>query len=433
MAEINRLSARGVAALTEPGRHADGGNLYLNISKSGARSWILLYRRDGKQREMGLGPAGPGGVSLALAREMAADGRRLLALGQDPLTAKRASKAEAKAAQAALITFGEFATSYIANQEPAWKNQKHVAQWKMTILGPQVQKEGKAMRKLGPDYCSDLRKRPVAEVNTDDVQRVIGPILKEKRETGNRIRQRIEAILNAAMVQGLRPESLNPARWRGHLAVINSSKTSDRPKGHFKSLPWKQMPDFMAALSLRDGVSARALELLILTAARSGEVRGMTWEELDLAEATWSIPGNRMKMGKPHRVPLCDRAIATVEGMIPLMPRLLSEQPKALVFPGLRRAPLSDMTLGAVLRRMGVDVTVHGFRSSFRTWGSEATSSSFEVLESALAHAPSSAVVESYQRGDHWERRIELMRAWEALLAADDKGVQAAPLRAAEV
>lgn len=432
MAEINRLSARGVAAITEPGRHADGGNLYLNVSKTGARSWVFFYRKDGKQREMGLG--GYPAISLAAARAIATEARRLLAQGGDPLEAKRAARADAKAQVAAALTFGEYAKAYVAAHEDGWRNEKHRDQWRMTLLGPQVQAvTGKAAsRKPAPDYCRELRKVPVAEVRTEDVLAVLRPIWGEKRETANRIRQRVEVVLNAAVVEGKRPPGMNPAAWRGHLALLLPAHKRGVSKGHFTSLPWQEMPAFFAALGEREGVAARALEALILTAARSGEVRGMTWGEVDLDRAIWLVPGERMKMGKPHRVPLCERAVAAIKSMLPLRPRRPEDQAAALVFPGLRRAPLSDMTLAAVLKRMEVPVTVHGFRASFRTWGSEATASQFEVLESALAHAPASAVVAAYQRGDHFDRRVELMRAWEAFLTAPPADDKVVPIRAAE-
>lgn len=431
MAEINKLSAKGVAALKVPGRHSDGGNLYLTISKTGAKAWVFFYRKDGKQREMGLGsyPA----VALADAREAAVEARRLLAQGGDPLTSKRTAKAEAKAADDARITFGAYAASYVAAHETGWKNEKHRDQWRMTLLGPQ-EPAGKATtkRKVAPDYCRELRKRPIAEVSTEDVLAVLRPIWGGKRETANRIRQRIEVVLNAAVVEGKRPAGANPAAWRGHLSLLLPAHRRGVSKGHFTSMPWSEMPTFFAALAGRDGIAARALELLILTAARSGEVRGMTWGEVDLDRAVWSIPGERMKMGKPHRVHLCDRAVEAISTMLPLRPRRSEDQAAALVFPGLRRAPLSDMTLAAVLQRMNVPVTVHGFRSSFRTWGSEATSFPFEVLESALAHAPASAVVAAYQRGDHWDRRAELMKAWAAFLTAPPADEKVIPLRTAE-
>lgn len=424
MAEINRLTARGVAAITEPGRHADGGNLYLNVSKTGAHSWVFFYRKDRKQKEMGLG--GYPAISLADARAIATDARRLLAQGGDPLEAKRVARAEAKAQAEAKLTFGAYAEAYVDAHSEGWRNEKHRDQWRMTLLGPQeAAGGGKTNRKPAPDYCRVLRKIPVAEVSTEDVLAVLRPIWGEKRETANRIRQRVEVILNAAVVEGKRPPGMNPAAWRGHLALLLPAHKRGVSKGHFASLPWQEMPAFFAALGEREGVAARALEALILTAARSGEVRGMTWGEVDLDRAIWSVPGARMKMGKPHRVPLSERASAAIESMLPLRPRRPEDQPDALVFPGLRRAPLSDMTLGAVLKRMEVPVTVHGFRASFRTWGSEATSFPFEVLESALAHAPASAVVAAYQRGDHWERRVELMRAWEGFLtsSANDENV----------
>lgn len=427
MAGINRLTARGIAAISTAGRHADGGNLYLSVTKTGAKSWVFFYRKDGKQREMGLG--GYPVISLAEARDMAVDARRLLALGEDPLAAKKAAKVEAKAAEAASVTFGEYAAAYIAAHEETWKNEKHRAQWRMTLLGPPASTKGRAGPKPAQDYCRDLRKRPVADVNTEDVLSVLRPVWGEKRETANRIRQRIEVVLNAAVAEGVRPYGPNPALWRGHLALLLPAHKVGVSKGHFRSLPWADMPAFMAALGDRDGIAARALETLILTAARSGEIRGMTWGEIDLDRAVWSIPGERMKMGKPHRVPLCQRAVEAISTMLPLRPRRQEDQPEALVFPGLRKRPLSDMTLGAVLKRMDVEATVHGFRASFRTWGSEATAFPFEVLESALAHAPASAIVAAYQRGDHFDRRTELMDAWSAFLAAP-AGQKVIPIRA---
>lgn len=431
MAEINKLSAKGVAALKVPGRHSDGGNLYLTISKTGAKGWVFFYRKDGKQREMGLG--GYPAIGLADAREAAAEARRLLGQGGDPLTSKRAAKAEAMAADDARMTFGAYATSYVTAHETGWKNEKHRDQWRMTLLGPQEpQVKATTKRKVAPDYCRELRKRPIAEVSTEDVLAVLRPIWGEKRETANRIRQRVEVVLNAAVVEGKRPAGANPAAWRGHLSLLLPAHKRGVSKGHFTSLPWAEMPAFFSTLAGRDGIAPRALEALILTAARSGEVRGMVWSEVDLDRAVWSIPGERMKMGKPHRVPLCDRAVEAISTMLPLRPRRSEDQAAALVFPGLRRAPLSDMTLAAVLRRMGVPVTVHGFRASFRTWGSEATSFPFEVLESALAHAPASAVVAAYQRGDHWDRRVELMKAWASFLTAPPGDEKVIPLRTAE-
>ncbi len=257
MAEINRLSARGVATISQPGRHADGGNLYLNVQKNtGAKSWIFLYRRDGRQREMGLGSAGPHGVSLAEAREAAAEARRMLARGADPLDARRTARAEAKAKAAAGITFGEYADAFITLHENEWRNAKHRAQWKAT---------------LGDAYCADLRKRPLSEITTEDVLGALRPLWSDRRETANRLRMRVEKVLDAARVEGRRAGE-NPARWRGHLALL-------LPKGkpakrHHAAMPWSHVPAFYEALRDREGIAARAVELVILTACRSGEVRG---------------------------------------------------------------------------------------------------------------------------------------------------------------
>lgn len=425
MAGINRLTARGIAALTEPGRHSDGGNLYFNITKTGARSWVFFYRLNGKQREMGLG-AFPT-VTLAEAREKAAEARRLLAAGQDPLDAKKAAKAEAKAAAAGLTTFGEYARRFIEAREGDWKNAKHRAQWRSTLLGPEVKEGGRAQ--AGPDYCADLRKRPVAEVGVEDVLAVIRPIWNTKRETASRIRQRIEKVLDAAMVEGLRPMGLNPARWQGHLALLLPAH-GVASKGHFTAMPWRDLPAFMTALADREGVAARALELLILCASRSGEIRGARWGEFDLDARVWTVPGERMKAGREHRVPLTDRAAEVVQTMLPLRPRRPEDQPGALVFPGLRHAQLSDMTLGAILKRMNITATVHGFRSAFRDWAAECSSAPFDVIEQALAHQIGDATVRAYLRSDLFDRRRVLMEQWAGFVMAPPDAENVVPLRA---
>ncbi len=425
MAGINRLTARGIAALTEPGRHSDGGNLYLNISKTGSKSWVFFYRLNGKQREMGIGPFPT--VTLADARDKAAEARRLLAAGQDPLEAKKVAKAEAKAAAAGLTTFGEYARRFIEAREGDWKNEKHRAQWRSTLLGPEVKEGGRA--KPGPDYCADLRKRPVAEVGVEDVLTVIRPIWNTKRETASRIRQRIEKVLDAAAVEGLRPVGLNPARWGGHLALILPAH-GVASKGHFTAMPWRDLPAFMTALADREGVAARALELLILCASRSGEIRGARWCEFDLDARVWTIPGERMKSGREHRVPLTDRAVEVVATMLPLRPRRPDDQPQALVFPGLRHAQLSDMTLGAVLKRMGVAATVHGFRSAFRDWAAECSSAPFDVIEMALAHQVGDQTVRAYLRSDLFDRRRVLMEQWTAYVTAPRDAENVVLLRA---
>lgn len=400
MAIINRLTARGVAGLTEPGRWADGGNLYLNVTKTGAKSWVFLYRFAGKQKEMGLGSASAGGVTLADAREAAAEARRILAQGTDPITAKRMAVAEAKAVEAAKITFGEYVDEFVRLHERDWANPKHVAQWKSTT---------------SDKYIKKLRARPLSEVSTEDVLDAIRPYWTDKRETANRIRQRIEAALDAAKIEGKRVGE-NPARWSGHLSLILPAH-GKRSKGHHAAMPWQAVPAFVLALRDKDGIAARALEFTILTAARSGEVRGAVWSEFDLEAAVWTVPAWRMKAKVLHRVPLSDRAVELVEGMRSLRPRNDPEQ--ALVFPGTK-GPMSDMTLAAVLKRMKIEgATVHGFRSAFRTWGGEIGTASHEVLEAALAHQPENRVVSAYARTDFLERRRALMDQWARFVTTD--------------
>lgn len=399
MAVVNKLSARKVASLDVPGRHSDGANLYLNITKSGAKSWVFLYRLNGKQREMGLGTAGPGGVGLAEAREAAARARDLLRSDIDPLEARRTAQKASGAVERA--TFGEYADAFVALHEQDWRNPKHRAQWRAT---------------LGATYIKSLRERPIDDISTDDVLAVLKPIWNTKRETANRIRQRVERVIDAATAEGKR-KGENPARWKGHLDLI-LPRHGKATKGHFKAMPWRDLPAFWDELTQREGVAPRAVEFLILTAARSGEVRGATWRELDLEEKMWTIPAERMKAGREHRVPLSAPAIAAAEAMMPLRPR--RDWDDALVFPGLRRARLSDMTLGAVLKRMEVtNATIHGFRSSFRDWGSETEAAPFEVMETALAHAVGDATVQAYARSDLFRRRVDLMRRWAEFVAGE--------------
>ena len=398
MAEINKLTARGIAALSERGRYSDGANLYLNVAKGGAKSWIFLYRFGGKVREMGLGSAEAGGVSLADARMAASEARRLVVQGIDPLGQRAAARSTAKAEAAAKITFGAFVDEYIALQQVEWKNPKHVAQWRAT---------------MGDGYIAELRRKPLGEIDTNDILAVLKPIWNTKRETARRMRQRLERVLDAAKVAGHRAGD-NPSRWQGHLSLL-LPKQARGAGAHHAAMPWADMPDFMDKLALREGLAPIALEFLILTACRSGEVRGAVWGEIDLAARIWSIPAARMKAGRDHRVPLTGRAIDALAKVAALRPRVQS--PDDLVFPGLRRAPMSDMTLAAVLRRMAIDnVTVHGFRSTFRDWASVNTTASFETLELALAHSIGDATVKAYARADLIEKRRSLMETWERYL-----------------
>lgn len=381
-----KLNARRVETLTEPGRYSDGGNLYLFITPNGGKRWTFLYRLGGKRREMGLGSAGPHGVGLKEARDKAAEARRLVAAGIDPLEARAA---EEKAGRA-VPTFGGFADDYIKSHAPKFRNAKHVAQWEMT---------------LGDAYCRAIRAKPVNEIDTEAVLTVLKPIWTKVPETASRLRGRIENVLDAARALGYRDGS-NPAAWRGHLKSLLPARQK-LTRGHHAALAYDDMPEFMATLRERDGLAARALELAILTACRSGEVLGARWEEFDLEKAIWTVPGVRMKGGLAHRVPLSARALEIIESI----PKV---DGNPHVFPGLKPGkPLSGMSMEMTLRRMGRDdITVHGMRSAFRDWAAEKTSFPHHTAEHALAHRISDKAESAYRRGDELDRRRKLMEAW---------------------
>ena len=389
---INRLSARELDLAQAPGRYGDGAGLYLIVGANGRKQWVFRYRFQGARRDMGLGAAGKGGVSLAHARILAGDARKQLAEGRDPLRLRAKDHAAEQAARAAsrVPTFGKLADEVVGALEPGWRNPKHRAQWRMTLL----------------TYCAPLRDKRVDEIATDDVVSVLKPIWLAKSETATRVRGRIEKVLDAAIARGHRVTA-NPARWRGHLDHLLPARPKIDPR-HHPAMPWKSMPSFMPALQARDGVAGRAVEFLVLTAARSGEVRGARWDEIDLVSEIWSIPPTRMKAGREHRVPLTDRCIELLQAVRPLA-RL-----DGYVFPGSRPGrPLSDMSLSAVLKRMHLGhITPHGFRSSFRDWAGEATEFPREIVEAALAHVVGGPVERAYRRGDALERRRVLMLAW---------------------
>jgi integrase len=376
--QMHTLSARTVATLTKPGRHSDGGGLYLNITASGARSWVFMWKADGKRREMGLGALRD--VPLARARERAAEARQKLADGLDPIAA-RDNRPQ-------VMTFAEAADALIESMSSSWRNEKHRAQWKMTLT----------------TYCEPLRAKPVTEIGTEDVLKVLQPLWTTKPETASRLRGRVERVFDFARARGQRSGE-NPARWRGHLDAV-LPKRARLTRGHHKAMPFDEVPAFVTALRERDGMAPRALEFAILTAARSGEVFGASWDEFDLEAGVWIVPAARMKAGRVHRVPLSGRAIEILREM---EQKRLSK----LVFPGTKPGrPLSVMALEMVLRRMKVDVTVHGFRSAFRDWAGERTHFPREVAEAALAHLVGDAVERAYRRGDALEKRRELMGAW---------------------
>lgn len=412
----NRLTVAEVRN-AKPGRHGDGGGLYLLVrpaspkqaergEKDGGRFWLFRYRpKGGKMREMGLGRAGPGrdAVTLAAARDNARAYLDVVRAGGDPLAKREAEKArreaEAQAALASAVTFRDAAARYIAAHEAAWRNDKHRAQWSSSL-------QTYAYPSFG-----DL---PVGSIATGHVMLALDPIWRAKPETASRLRGRIEAVLDYAKVAGWR-EGENPARWRGHLANMLPKRSKVARVEHHAALPWKAMSGFMAELAARqdNGMAALALQFTILTAARSGETLGARWSEIDLADAVWTVPAERMKAGREHRVPLSSSALDVLRAMARFRP-MDDAKEEAFVFPGrLPRKPLSSMSMAMLLRRMGrSDLTVHGFRSAFRDWASEATAFDRETAEAALAHTLRDKVEAAYRRGDLFQKRRRLMQAW---------------------
>jgi integrase len=381
------LSATRVEKLAKvPGMHGDGGGLWLCVSSKYAASWVLRYSLNGKTREMGLG--GLADVSLADAREKATEARRLRGAGIDPIVERDRKAAAARLEAAKAISFKEAAETYIADHGAGWKNDKHAVQWPQSL-------KAYAYPVIG--------KLPVATVDVALVVKVLRPIWTKKPETASRLRGRIESILDWATVNGFR-QGENPARWRGHLENLLPPKSRVRRVTHHAALPYDAMPDFWRALESQPGAAALALRFLILTAARTGEVIGATGKEIDRARAVWTIPGERMKAGKEHRVPLTAEAQA-------LLPNDLKDG--APLFAGPSGKPLSNMAMLTLLRRMKRDdLTVHGFRSTFKDWATEQTDYPGEVSEMALAHTLGNKVEAAYRRSDLFEKRRALARDW---------------------
>jgi integrase len=382
-AQVSKLSARAVATATKPGRHSDGGGLYLNVSPSGARSWLFMWKRDGKRREMGIGSAGS--VTLARARELARDYRGLVAEGLDPIAVRDA----AMKPKGATPTFGAVADALIEAKKAEWRNDKHRAQWRMTL----------------ETYAAPLRSRPVDDIDTEAVLSVLKPIWQAKPETASRLRGRIEAVLDAAKAQGHRLGE-NPAAWRGHLSHL-LPKRGVLSRGHHAAMDYREVPAFLARLREREATAALALEFCILTATRSGETLGARWSEIDLDAKVWTVPAARMKAARAHRIPLSVRATE-------ILKKLGAARTGEFVFPGQRaHRPLSNMAMEMVLRRMNMDaVTVHGFRSAFRDWAGNETHFPREIAEAALAHVIGDKAEQAYRRGDALEKRRALMNAW---------------------
>jgi len=380
---VNKLSARTASTITEAGRHSDGGGLYLNVAPSGARSWLFMWKRDGKRREMGLGSFGD--IPLKDARDLAAQARRQVAAGGDPIEAKRA----AASAEAGIPTFGAVADALLAAKDREWRNEKHREQWRVSL---QVQSSG-------------LRSRPVNQIDTAAVLAVLKPLWQSKPETASRLRGRIEAVLDAAKAQGHRSGE-NPAAWRGHLSHL-LPKRQKLSRGHHAAMAYVDVPAFMARLRDLTTTAAIALEFAILTAARSGEIYGARWTEIDIETKVWTIPAHRMKAGRAHRIPLSDRAVAIVT-------ELSKSNAGEFVFSGQKAGkPLSHVALAKVIARLGVvGATPHGFRSSFRDWAGNETPFPREIAEAALAHIVGDEAERAYRRSDALEKRRGLMSAW---------------------
>ncbi|MDH0851077.1 tyrosine-type recombinase/integrase [Delftia tsuruhatensis] len=387
--KATELGALAVSRLREPGLHAVGGvsGLYLQVTSSGARSWILRATVGGKRRDMGLG--GFPDVTLAFAREKAREARSKIEQGLDPILERERALSLLRAEQAKSMTFEAACQALIDAKSDEWRNPKHRAQWAAS---------------LATYAYPTIGKLQVGDVGQAHILSILQPIWKEKTETATRLRGRIEQALDWARVRGFR-EGENPARWRGHLDKLLPAPTKIAKVVHHKALPIDAMPGFMAQLRQRKGLSARALEFLVLTAARSGEVRGATWQEIDMEAAVWTVPAERMKAQKEHRVPLSPQALALLAGM----PRVEGND---LVFPAPRGGQLSDMTLTNLMRRMELDAVPHGMRSTFRDWAAERTHFPREVAEMALAHTIGNAVEAAYRRGDLFTKRAEMMANW---------------------
>lgn len=403
MVNASKLTHLQATKLKKPGLHGDGAGLWLKVTKHGSKSWIFRFTpHGGVERWTGLGSFPD--VSIAEARETAAELRKMVRHGIDPRQERQKRLVLKQANPTKTATFAWCAEQYIDAHKAGWKNAKHVSQWENTLA----------------TYANPvIGNLPVETVDTAHAMKILEPIWPTKSETASRLRGRIESILDWATTKNLRTGE-NPARWKGHLDNLLPARSKLARVQHHPALPWSEMADFMAALRKQVGVSARALEFAILTAARSGEVRGMVWTEVDFSTGMWVVPADRMKAEKEHRVPLTERALQVLR-FAKEATALMNTQ---LVFPGTTFTkpadseaptlkPLSDMSLTAVLRRMErSDITVHGFRSSFRDWAAEETDFPRDMAEMALAHTVGNAVEAAYRRGDMLEKRRHMMAEW---------------------
>lgn len=378
----------------KPGYLLDDNGLYLQVSKSGTKSWIYRYQMNGRRREMGLGALVD--VPAKEARRRAAQARALVHDKIDPVEHRKqqaaAAAAEAAKIEAGAVTFKQMAQAFIEKERVGWKNAKHASQWENTL-------ETYAYPVMG--------NVPVGEVDTAMVLEVVKPLWLTKTETATRLRGRIERILSYAKFEGFR-EGENPAAWRGHLENVLLKRSKVRPPKHLAALPYGEMSQFIGMLRERQGVSQLCLEFVILTGCRSGEALKATWGEIDMEKGVWIIPASRMKAGREHRVPLSESALAVLK-------KAEEVRQSDFVFPGARSGkPMSDMSLTMALRRLHPGCTVHGFRSSLRDWAAEVTDYPGEMAEMALAHAVGNKVEAAYRRGDMFEKRRQMMADWAA-------------------
>lgn len=404
---IGKLTALAVSQAKRRGYYGDGGGLFLQVSASGAKSWVFRFKEAGRLREMGLGPTHT--IGLAEARQKAQDCRRARLDGRDPIEARKAQRMQVKLEAAKAVTFAACAEQYIASHKAGWRNDKHAAQWPAT---------------LGTYAYPVFGGLPVQAVDVALVMKAIEPIWTVKPETAGRVRGRIESILDWATTRGYRTGE-NPARWRGHLENLLPARSKVRRVEHHAALPYPEIGGFMVELRQQEGVAARALEFAILTAARTGEVIGARWDEIDIAERQWTVPPERMKAGKEHRVPLSDAALTIVENLAAI-------RQGDHVFPGGKASrPISNMAMLMLLRRMGRgDLTAHGFRSSFRDWAAERTTFPGDVAEMALAHAVGDKVEAAYRRGDLFQKRRQLSDAWAKFCDSPTTTGEVVPIRA---
>lgn len=387
---IARLRAVDIKNAKGPSKLCDGGGLWLFVTESGSKNWVFRYRLHGRDREMGLGPAHD--VGLAEARDRAKECRNLKRTGIDPIRHRDEQQLQARLEAARNVSFNDCVDAYIKAHGQGWKNEKHAAQWRNTLD-----------TYAGPIFG----KLPVQEVDTGLVLKALEAIWYEKAETASRVRQRIEAVLDWAAVRGYR-QGDNPARWKGHLDKLLPKPTRVKKVQHHPALPYSELGEFMAELRGMEGTPARTLEFTILTAARTNEVLMAQWDEIDLEGKVWTVPAERMKSKRDHRVPLSEPAVR-------LLKALEKTKTSDYVFPGrLHQRPQSNMTMLKLLQQhMGrTGITVHGFRSTFRDWCAEQTNFPRELAEAALAHVLSDKTEAAYQRGDLFEKRRRLMRAW---------------------